>query len=443
MARQTQADKEAALRAEAERRYPTDFVEAVWNDLVEKRFVADALEFSNGKEVLFEQLARDFGLWRGQKISWTRPTTAGARTDRPMSIPLARDERRRLRAMDRAIRDEASSDPAVWRFRERFVPRPMSMDQATGFVWSPAATTFEPQDFERIVIPALSWGSTFYRQEEARQGDRWRCNWVVRINEDGSLHTRTAVAPALAGTGRPARFPWFTAGGMGDGAPFLPASIVGNLYDIAVSLSRRFPWRPREAAKFVLTGNTGIEAVEVRVGRIGHPARMSRGRIALLVEPWVPDETVRQAYREQQRDMLRGEQNKTGKNVPVDSHKLDVFEFVTEHRAWTGRRLEFRELARLWNLNPSLPPEWRYPTEPPDALAKFGTAYNDARRRLLQPQYSLVGDTTTRKRPAEHENSEYWVRIQNFPQPWGIDPEEDPWWYHGGEDEGGPAIDEH
>jgi hypothetical protein len=97
-----------------------------------------------------------------------------------------------------------------------------------------------------------------------------------------------------------------------------PPDVLDDLYRRVADLRDRFGWEPDEARRVLLTGRSDL---------LLHPPVLigyERGRIELLVDPWVRPETVAQVYRQQQRELA----GRTSR--PISLHQIEVFRFVLE-----------------------------------------------------------------------------------------------------------------
>jgi hypothetical protein len=97
-----------------------------------------------------------------------------------------------------------------------------------------------------------------------------------------------------------------------------PPKVLDELQRRVADLCERFGWEPDAARSVLLTGGSDL---------LLHPPVLisyERGRIELLVDPWVRPETVAQVYRQQQREMA----GRTSR--PISLRQIEVFRFVLE-----------------------------------------------------------------------------------------------------------------
>ncbi len=190
---------------------------------------------------------------------------------------------------------------------------------------------------------------------------------------------------------------------------------VGSVLDVLRKVSGRLAensgraWGEAEAARFVLTG----EAMPV-VALAGHIEtfsrdEMGRGTITLTAEPWVPAETVLRYYREMQKEVLEGRDNR-----PLSARSLALFGFVTEQAKNAVPEVEkpdyeafcdgngevdvvpsedelqapkligrpsWRALQQGWNQRCS-DPKWRY-----EDVRNFRRAFLNVASVMLRPPY--------------------------------------------------------
>jgi hypothetical protein len=136
---------------------------------------------------------------------------------------------------------------------------------------------------------------------------------------------------------------------------------------------------------------------------------MGRGTITLTAEPWVPAETVLRYYREMQKDVLEGRDNR-----PLSARSIALFRFVTEQGRSAVPEVEasdygaffdsngevgmvtsedelqapklvgrpsWRALQERWNARCS-DPKWHYKD-----IRNFRRAFLSAARVMLRPPY--------------------------------------------------------
>lgn len=130
-----------------------------------------------------------------------------------------------------------------------------------------------------------------------------------------------------------------------------------TLEDLGRWLVGRYPWSLRDAAWFVLTG----ESPKIEPIRISH--QDSDGMYNIAFAPWVSEKTIRLAYRRVQ----------VSDNRPLGSKSLYAFRFVDEHTE-LGQTPKWTELTAQWNE--------QHPNDKFRDRSALRRAYKRAERRL-------------------------------------------------------------
>jgi hypothetical protein len=111
-------------------------------------------------------------------------------------------------------------------------------------------------------------------------------------------------------------------------------------------------WEPGDAEMFVLTGKLWLSPVQWSAsgGRIGPLAPLT-----LTIMPFVSAKTVERVYRDIQRQVLEGEDNRR-----VEARALAVFRFVTERRVAGDGAARWARWMREWNHAHRDQPAWQF-----------------------------------------------------------------------------------
>jgi hypothetical protein len=141
-------------------------------------------------------------------------------------------------------------------------------------------------------------------------------------------------------------------------------SVLDELREVSEELSKLCPpWGEAQAAWFTLTDE--VSSVSALTGRVNVTKNFvaNYGNITLSVEPWIPADSVRQAYQDLQKAVLRR------KNRPIFERNLAVFRFVVaelrtllpREQRWRLQSVEvppWRAFCARWNRE--VRQEWRY-----------------------------------------------------------------------------------
>jgi hypothetical protein len=157
---------------------------------------------------------------------------------------------------------------------------------------------------------------------------------------------------------------------------FLRSPEVTELERLSSQLSRHYGWHSDDAAWWVLTSEAP-------------PPRPVRGSfrwtksihgpdvhsIDLEAPPWISAETVKSAFQEMQRRVVRGT------NKPLDDRTLRVLRFVEEQKgSLRADRPSYEMLLKRWNR--------QYPKERYRDYRSFSKAYRRAFQNVIRPLYA-------------------------------------------------------
>jgi hypothetical protein len=154
--------------------------------------------------------------------------------------------------------------------------------------------------------------------------------------------------------------------------------VLDHLREVALKLAGSYGWTEEAAVWFVLTGETPeIKSLEVRARVSSNVYAPQQWRISLNVMPWVPAETVKNAYRHMQKQMLKG---KTPKKSEREDHLriLEVARFVWEQLRLgnTNEKRPWVDLCGRWNQ--------RFPNQQFDSSNPFRTYFERGARKALK-----------------------------------------------------------
>lgn len=262
----------------------------------------------------------------------------------------------------------AVENHAVQRFRRRILGGILlAPEQAHDLVESPAAERFPITWFKRFRVPVVGHSATFdplaegFDEEGPYRLARMRVNppGITRLIRYRPLfveYSRLEDIPTLVLPHR-------------SGAPNVPrlvsrGSVLDELREVSEELSALCPpWEEAQAAWFTLTDE--VPSVSALTGKVNVTKNSvaNYGKISLSVEPWISADSVRQAYQDMQKAVLRR------KNRPIFERNLAVFRFVVAElrsllprdQMWRLHSMEvpsWRALCARWNRE--VRQEWRY-----------------------------------------------------------------------------------
>ncbi|MDP9437150.1 MAG: hypothetical protein M3P49_00130 [Actinomycetota bacterium] len=306
--------------------------------------------------------------------------------------PIGTDahEEERSRAFSEHLALIAGVDEDVLLFRHGVLgDRLLEAEQAHQLASSPAAARYPLGWFEEEKVPVVGHGCTV--EEERWDLDDYGLHVTKTFTVDppganGKTKEYKDVSArpgAQRGGGGSAveddyerpygewkpyalRFPYRELGGLYSSIPVSAGSVLDELRELSEGLSEGlcYPWKPEEAAWFVLTDEAPtLKPLDIRFVDVGNPL-LRHGTITLSVEPWVSAETVYRAYLDVQNQVL-GHRNR-----PLSPRNVAVFGFVTERlRSRINKQLwreedpgadSWRRRLQDWNALHLKKDEWRY-----------------------------------------------------------------------------------
>ncbi len=310
-------------------------------------------------------------------------------------------------------------------FRDDVLGGLLSPEQARTFVTSPAVRSFQRRRFNEWGTPPVGHKATVVRTDADVEGFKWGPNfsdfikfgfrpWIDRFIEVyveppgitknvlyGSNNIR--VPEGLRVDDRyffyesdeedeyvrelpesVIRYPWKD---RVYEVKALPNSLLDELLGLSNALAGVYGWKQEDALWFVLTGKTPqVSPLEVSASLLtGYDHSPPVWTITLEVRPWVGVETVKKAYQEIVRQMLRGDSSKNKKT----EKKLALFRFVVEQTKAHGKRPNWPILFEQWNEEYPEGHEWhykkaKYPKSPWDS---FRRALDDVEKAMMHPRH--------------------------------------------------------
>jgi enamine deaminase RidA (YjgF/YER057c/UK114 family) len=381
----TQLNRQQLRASVAKRLRWTEVPDPIWEDLEADGEVQAALDggHEEGEDLVraarrLRERARAYAAWEAKA---PRAVERSHRFD-PGTYVVERS-----RAAMEAMALEATGDPAVRDFRQRFLDgRPLSVKDARRLLASPAAALLDARWFERMGVPIVGHRSIeVSRQIELTPGAAERVAIDLRVETPSETH-EVSIAPLRPVT-RPAF--WSVLAFVDEtGERFETEvrahSVLDALRRTAERLGIWYDWSADHAAWFVLTDAPPPPGA-LRVGyRLQHLPARTVARVTIEVEPWVSADLVEWVYRDVQRELLGRE------NRPVSARNVAVLRSVLQgereamQRDPDGSGPTVAEAMDRWNAEH---PEARY-----NSRWLFDRDANRARRSVLYPKYQSSGE---------------------------------------------------
>lgn len=319
--------------------------------------------------------------------------TVGAKQRRVPDFPKGDPVRQRAEAVSLYWSKMANQDDEVVGFRERALGgTTISAEEAEDLRASPAAAIFPLEWFKDKGVPLVGHRARVTRSGGShvggsrRSGDQLEIKWedgrlcLPLEDDEQSNPFQLIIDPQnlLAGM-VPGERPPVTVRGKERPSVIIAKArqeaVLSELEQVAVHLTRQFPWEQEEAVQFVLTG----EPVQVPpiYEDLSDSDESYPSYIKLTVAPWVPAETVGEVYKARRKELT---------SVQTTSPKrLAIFRFVMTHPKVKvvdeGRSIEgpsWRSLMKAWNESLLPDSQWRAEDE-----RNFRRDFKEAFNRLV------------------------------------------------------------
>ena len=382
----------------------------VWDNLLERDLVQDYEKGEFELEYLVDQTRFQLKTYNQTRAETNVRDSSGTDTmnsSKEVEPELGAYEKDRAEALGEYIALRASLDSHVRYFRKVVLGgKLLTPEQARTFVQSAANQCFDIAWFIERRISMSEHYSHVYSDGWAIDEDGVKCRFDdIYVDPPGEVFRKVTYEP-LDFSHRDILSVRYL--------EEIPVE-VGSVLDLLRKVSGRlvensgYPWGVPEAAWFVLTGEaTPAVALAGRIDTFPGDV-MWHGTITLTAEIWVPAETVLRYYREMQKDVLEGRDNR-----PLSARSLALFSFVTEqvrnvvlevekprYEAFfdsEGKvdlapseeelqpsklvgRPSWRALQQQWNRRYS-DPKWRY-----EDVRNFRRAILNAASVMLSPPY--------------------------------------------------------
>ena len=329
-------DDEEELKAEIEARLGRPVDDLVWSAARGEGRVEDALVTPRWFGPLLEYVRDGQARLSGR----ARRKVASHAQDRPL---FSEEEQLRATALYEYFAKLAAATPAVRDFRRQVLGGQLMTDEqawewlrSDGVAQCPLGAFVDhglspTRDLGRIVDnralrerDGTPWERVTVRFEPS--GDEWTKKRPSRHRKDVRLLAYPDRKGSVAQVG------------------VVGHSVLDDLRWVVQQLMGRSPWEEHEATWFVLTG------VAPRWWPVRRSERVMGGQdfeyrtLTLTVEPWVSAQTVLAAYRDAQRKMLGGRDNR-----PLSAKNLGLFRFCVARMGEDGQLPAWPTLLREWN----------------------------------------------------------------------------------------------
>jgi hypothetical protein len=359
-----------------------DVPHELWDYLVKKHYVSDALELeADGRAVLLRE-ARD---QRARAQALAREETWGelrVRT-RHFTADLGASAMARTRAEAEAVALAVTRDEGVRRFRERYLEgRMLSLSEAEQLVTSPAAAFLFAESFTELGIPVIGHCSQDRGGRRFLRADGWleieidlQITWT-----DGSLATTARCGGNWSFLDRHPDLMVATATDEPVLVHIWRHSLLDRLRELSETIAKLYGWEVEHAAWFILTATPPQrDPLEAHI-TLRSPPALASNRVTLSIAPWMPASIVEQTFRAIQQDLLGKE------NRPHTERTLVLLQFVLAQERQAAQdpdpdqaRLTWAELMARWN---AAHPERAYRKE-----RLFARDVNRTRRAVEAPKY--------------------------------------------------------
>jgi hypothetical protein len=305
-----------------------DVPNVVWKNLLKRKIVQDVEKGElNWKDLLFEARVQleTYRETREEEDAQgsAQPNPRIRKPSKEIEPKLGAYEQDRAEALGEYIALRASLDSHVRYFRKVVLGgKLLTPEQSRTFVQSAANRCFDIAWFVKRRISMSEHYSHDYSDGWAIDEDGLECRFDdIYVNPPGEVFRKVTYEP-LDFSHRDI----LSVRHLEE----IPVE-VGSVLDVLRKVSGRLAefsaraWGEAEAAWFVLTGEaTPVVALAGRIDTFPGGV-MWRGTITLTAEIWVPAETVLRYYREMQKDVLEGRDNR-----PLSARSLALFRFVAE-----------------------------------------------------------------------------------------------------------------
>ncbi len=372
-------DGDSELRARLQRELKGVIWDATWKRMKKKELIAQYydgdLEWQDLKDLAEEEL--DYQRELAQELDGRRPPPGRTSQDAPLDIELTDYEKKCQIALSEYLAKQVSLLPPVRRFRDEV------LEGGTLSLEDPKEVKEFLDDELYLYIHDPRGGGmgidpAFYPEYLPDLEELKELVGGVEETLDGLEH-RSSVYPSVSRNMDDDTFFWGTIAYEYDyphqrGVMELIYDKEGrSLGDLARRLASMYPWKPQDAAWFVLTGWPPTVLLPLTLYK-GH----KQGIFTLTFTPWISRETFRQVYRTVQ----------SGDNQPLTYKTLRVLLFVTQHTDSEGRRPSWDELLGLWNQ--------RYPAQRFTNRSGLYRAYKRAERELAAPWLEVPENLTAK-----------------------------------------------
>jgi len=370
-----------------------ELVEAVEDEELFSYFLStgQANQGEDSSEVEDEQASdarrHEFLLWRDISLDWDDVYTA------------------RAEAFSEYVAKILSVDAAVMRFRHRLLGDPLrtlSRDEANKLVLSHASHFFDFARFRKLCTPLGEKDTVLTEYGPVQENGRLLLRATISVEPLGVTETRFRLHPSQdslltfvwpwGGTERPQTIEVW------------PDSVLGELLKMSVRLAKEHPWSVEDASLFILTGETlfispfTFRTLQSQPGVDAH--EYNHDEITLTMAPWVPGNTVLEAYRK-----IRQSLGYNGRR-PSERY-VALFRFVLAQSGvhivkspklagllghWRARLSlpKWKELRKEWNERYPVGHAWHYGQKDPHAKL-FRRDFVRAQEKIIGTSYGLPG----------------------------------------------------
>jgi hypothetical protein len=313
---------------------------------------------------------------------------------------LSSEEMLRVEVYGEYLAKVAAADLYLGHYRKSVLGKrtaTLTSDQAHSLIRSAAAQALPSSFFHRMRIPVGDHivDVLHHESDTVHEGDSVADHATIRVRWSESPEgTEQRVSLAVTEGEDLAWLEFRNEKGEDDYMAVRQDSVLGELQQVASSLTERFPWGEAQATWFVLTGESPLvppvkvrytsQPAQVFLEPSGKPERFEYGEVTISSAPWVSEKIVADAYFNLQQRILPGDENR-----PLGRRRLELLRFVLQRenpieltQARKGRI--GKVLVEAWDRKY---PNWAYGKYKQPTSA-FWDAFNDVEKSVLHPSWT-------------------------------------------------------
>lgn len=332
--------REDELKKRVEKTLKRKISDTVWQVLKDKEYIEEALEpaYEDG----FNGLVKMAEIYMDAELGKTKRQGMKRYRDAAPEFLPPHDDPVMMRALyfSKYLGRVASRDNIVLLMRERLLSgQKISRQEASRLLKSEAPRFLRHSFFVSHGIPLIGHRSYYYNRKSKKQLSEYsESNSVLRIEWADKIHDIVDVAELQQEL--KVRGQEFYA--LGEGKTVIPGSVFDEIREASNELAARYLWEEAGATALLLTDNPPLVS-QLLYRFVGNENEEYLNlRIELVIQPWISADTVRDAYRDIQKQLF-GNRRKQ-----VNMTTLQLFDFVQKKRH-ENPKLTWYQLQLDWN----------------------------------------------------------------------------------------------